>query len=65
VNLSLSRDEKGHFLKAIPKMQNTKISGSKYSVYEKYVIWHIDAMNKKVEEFPRINLHYGLLPLQV
>ena len=46
-------------------MQNTKINGSKYSVYEKYVIWHIVAMNRKVEGFPRMNLHHGLIPLQV
>jgi tyrosinase len=53
--LSLSQDEKSHFLKAIRKMQNTKINSSKYSVYEKYVIWHINAMNKLVEGFPRMN----------
>ena len=55
----LSPTEKRNFIEAVRKLQKTKINGSSFTVYDKYVNWHVSAMSKMVGNNTYQNLAHG------
>lgn len=55
----LTPDEKQNFIEAIRKLQTTKVNGFSFTIYDKYINWHVKAMSKMVRNNRFQNLAHG------